>query len=269
MLMKITLGQIHLQAGNIEHNLDRARQGLEEAASQGGELVLLPELWSSGYDLSNARFLSAATPAILSELQAISQTHQLRIGGSLLQQEDELVFNSFFLVQPNLPSVVYRKVHLFQQMDEHQWLSPGNHLVTTNFNGLKAGLGICYDLRFPEFFRSYALHGIELFLLCAEWPVRRINHWNTLLRARAIENQGFLAAVNAVGTSGNVEYGGCSAVISPWGETLLQASADHEDVITCEIDPAQIARVRSHLPVFSDRRPEVYKKPIFDSPETS
>ncbi len=267
--MIITLCQINLQPGNIQHNLDRARQALNEAIAQGSQLALLPELWSSGYDLPNAHLQSQLTPEILAELTEISHQAQLTIGGSLLEHSENQLYNTFSLIQPDSPVVSYRKTHLFRRMAEHRWLSPGQQAVMTRLGDFQTGISICYDLRFPELYRSYALHGVTLFLICAEWPARRIEHWNTLLRARAIENQAFVIAVNTVGVSGSAEYGGCSAVISPWGETLLQSSATEEAILTCEIDPAQLTTVRNHLSVFSDRRPEVYDLPPSSLPETN
>jgi omega-amidase len=266
MLMKISLCQIHLEAGSVQQNLIRARQALAEAIRQGGQLALLPELWASGYDLSQASHLATFTPEILAELVEISHQANLAIGGSLLESATEGIFNTFSLVQPATPTISYRKIHLFRLMDEHLWLSPGHQAVMAPIADYQAGLSICYDLRFPELYRTYALHGANLFLISAEWPLRRIEHWNTLLRARAIENQAFLAAVNTVGKDRGFTYGGSSAVISPWGETLLQAPFDAEAVLTVELDDSQMDAVRNHMPVFSDRRPDVYKKPPVNHP---
>jgi len=257
--MKITLCQINLQAGDVQHNLTKAREALTEAIAQGSQLALLPELWPSGYDLPNAVTQSQYTPEILAELAEISHQNNLTIGGSLLESAESKVFNTFSLIQPAIPAVSYRKIHLFRLVDEHQWLSPGQQVAQTPVEDFQAGISICYDLRFPELYRSYALSGVNLFLISAEWPVRRIDHWNTLLRARAIENQSFMIAVNTVGKSGSATYGGSSAVISPWGETLLQAPFDAEAVLSCEIEFSQLATVRAHMPVFSDRRPDLYK----------
>jgi predicted amidohydrolase len=259
--MKISLCQINIQAGNIQHNHAIARLALIEAVQQGGHLAILPELWSSGYDLSKAILQSRSSPEILADLTDLSNQYKISIGGSLLEQATNQLFNTFTLLRPDTQPVSYQKTHLFRLVDEHRWLSPGHRTVMTDLGDFKVGLSICYDLRFPELYRGYALSGVNLFLICAEWPTRRIEHWNTLLRARAIENQSFVVAVNTVGISGSATYGGSSVVISPWGETILQASATEEEIITCDIDPLQLTNVRTHLPVFSDRRPEVYEFP--------
>jgi predicted amidohydrolase len=120
------------------------------------------------------------------------------------------------------------------------------------------GLGICYDLRFTEMWRKYALGGARLFLLPAEWPARRAAHWQTLLRARAIENQVFVAACNRVGESKGETFAGKSAAIDPWGDAVVEAGAENEVLLTCEIDLAKVDDIRQRIPVFKDRRPELY-----------
>ena len=128
--MKITLCQINLQAGNIQHNLIRAREAIAEAVTHGSQLALLPELWPSGFDLSDAVSQSLDTPKILAELVEISEKNNLIIGGSLLEYSENRLFNTFWLIQPNAPSIAYRKIHLFRLMDEHKWLAPGQQTVT-------------------------------------------------------------------------------------------------------------------------------------------
>jgi len=142
-------------------------------------------------------------------------------------------------------------------MDEEKWLAPGEKLELVESDWGLTGLGVCYDLRFPELFRHYALRGARLVLLPAEWPARRAYHWQTLLRARAIENQMFLAGCNRVGESKGEVFGGGSAVIDPWGEAVVEGGSA-ETLLTAEIDLDQVDTVRSRIPVFKDRRPEIY-----------
>ena len=119
-------------------------------------------------------------------------------------------------------------------------------------------MAICYDLRFPELFRHYALQGARLILLPAEWPNPRREHWRTLLRARAIENQCFVAACNRVGESDGTSFFGASAVIDPWGATLIEGD-DTPAILTTTLDLSLVENVRERIPVFADRRPELYK----------
>ena len=257
--MTLSLGQMTVSAGDPAANLARARTMVIEAARRGSQLVLLPELWSTGYDLEHWRQYAAPLGSgHFADIAALAREHGIAIGGSLLEAQGEHATNCFALFGPDgdLWSS-YRKVHLFKLMDEDQWLAPGQEVVTAESPWGVLGLAICYDLRFPELFRRQAVSGARLILLPAEWPTRRIAHWSTLLRARAIENQCFVAACNCVGGSEKDTFGGRSAVIDAWGETVVEAGPG-ETLLTATIDLDLADRVRAHIPVLSDRRPELY-----------
>lgn len=255
----LSLAQMHIKLGDIDYNFDRAVQMIDQAAENRSQIILLPELWSSGYDLENREKYSKINLEILDNLKQKAKEKRISIGGSLLLQKDSDFVNRFFLINKDgLQIALYDKVHLFRLMNEDKWLQPGNHLEAATLEWGKAGLAICYDLRFPEVFRVYSLCGASLILLVAQWPLKRIFHWKTLLRARAIENQLFFAAVNSAGMIGNSLFGGCSAVISPWGETLIEGKEEEEQLLSAELDFDQVEEVRRTIPVFGDRRPEVY-----------
>ena len=152
----------------------------------------------------------------------------------------------------------YDKTHLFTPMGEHEHYAAGDHLTTFSLDGHKCGLLICYDLRFPELFRTLALQGVELLLLPAQWPAARRYHWETLTAARAIENQFFLAACNSCGTAGETVFGGASRILGPRGELLAAAGAG-EEIVTAALDFSVLAEVRNSINVFHDRRPELYR----------
>jgi omega-amidase len=117
---------------------------------------------------------------------------------------------------------------------------------------------ICYDIRFPELARTLALDGAKILFVPAEWPHPRLHHWRTLLMARAIENQMFVVSCNRVGTSGSTHFFGHSLIIDPWGEIIAEG-AEHEEIITAALDLTEVDKVRGRIPVFEDRRPELYK----------
>ncbi len=258
MQFTISLAQMHIHTGQLERNMARAAEFAQAAADRSSAMLLLPELWPYGYDLPEARVFAQAAPQILAELRRLATLHGLCIGGSLLLMSGEEVYNTLAWVDPQQPlPVYYRKTHLFRLMDEDRWLAPGKSLQQVDTPWGVAGLAICYDLRFPELFRRYALEGASSFILPAEWPARRIEHWQVLLRARAIENQCFMFAANCVGG----EFGGRSAVINPWGEVLVEGSPGSEALLTAQIDTAQLDQARSFMPVFRDRRPDLYERP--------
>ena len=153
---------------------------------------------------------------------------------------------------------VYRKIHLFRLFDEHKWLGEGETPVALELPWGTTGLAICYDLRFPELFRRYAVaDGAKLIILCAEWPAVRVEHWRSLLIARAIENQCFVAATNACGETGGTLFGGHSMIIDPWGAVIAEAG-ENEGLVTAAFDLADVDAARQAIPVFEDRRPDAY-----------
>ncbi len=259
MKFTLSLGQMDIQHGDVEANFERARVWTVEAARRGSGLVVFPELWSTGYDLANwRRHASAPGEGIFARLAALAREQRVAIGGSVLEQRGDRAYNAFALFDAaGQLTATYRKVHLFRLMEEEKWLAPGERLELVEADWGLTGLGICYDLRFPEMFRHYALRGARLALVPAEWPSRRAEHWKALLRARAIENQMFVAGCNRVGEALGESFGGGSAVIDPWGQAVIEGGSG-EALLTAEIDLDEVAAVRQRIPVFEDRRPELY-----------
>lgn len=262
--LTISLVQMDCQAGDPTANFAAAEGLIGEAARRGSQLVLLPELWSTAYALDRSGELasplahSLADGGWFGQFAHLARTHGVWLGGSLLEARDGRNYNCFALYAPDgTLHAVYRKMHLFRLMAEEKYLAPGEAATLADTPWGKIGMAICYDLRFPELFRRYALGGAQLILVPAEWPHPRRAHWQTLLRARAIENQCFVAACNRVGTTGNSTFFGASAVIDPWGETLIEGG-EAEMILTVTIDLALVDSVRRRIPVFEDRRPELY-----------
>lgn len=259
MKTTISLAQINLVLGDVKANFSQAADMLGEAAKQGSQIFLLPELWSSGFDLKNREKYHDDNRRLLPELFHLARRYKIWIGGSWIEKSKDRFYNTFNLISPQgVVTSSYSKVHLFRLMDESQWLNAGNQLTISNMPWGKAGLAICYDLRFPELFRRFGVFGVPITLIVAQWPIRRISHWSTLLRARAIENQMFVAGVNCVGQIGEETYGGKSAIINPWGEALTEGTDADPALLTAEIDFEEIEHIRNWMPVFSDRRPDLY-----------
>ena len=259
MKLTVSLAQMSFQFGEVEANFARASEWIAEAAGRGSDLILLPELWASGYDLENwSKYASPLGEGLFSRLSDLANLHKIAIGSSLLEASGNKAYNTFVLYGTSGETMgVYRKIHRFRLLNEEKWLGAGNELVLAETPWGQVGLAICYDLRFPEMFRPYAAAGSRLVLIVAEWPERRVVHWSKLLQARAIENQMFAAGVNKVGESQGVKLGGCSAVIDPWGVPLAEGD-DAEDLCTTEIDLREADKARRYIPVFQDRRPDVY-----------
>lgn len=259
-MWKIALCQIDIKFGEPEANFKKVRRALAEAAEKGATVAVLPEMWNTGYALTELGSLADShgerTKRFLSEIAA---EHSLNIvGGSVSVKDDGKFANVMYAFDAHgdfLSS--YKKVHLFQLMDEHLFLEAGNDTNLFLLNDAKAAGFICYDLRFPEWFRAHTARGAEVLFIAAEWPSERIHDWEKLAVARAIENQAFVVAVNRVGKDPKNEFGGHSLVVDPSGKILLQADRSEGNFYTT-IDLSEIKKVRARIPVFEDRRPELY-----------
>lgn len=261
--LTISLAQMEFEFGQPDANLERVRAWAAKAAQRGSDLTLFPELWASGYDLEHSQdHAHVLGTGIFAHISALAKEHRMALGGSLLEKKEGNIYNTFYLYGPEGQTLAtYRKIHLFRLLDEEQWLNAGGELVIFNAPWGKTGLAVCYDLRFPEIFRAYALHGAKLILLVAEWPEKRIHHWQKLLQVRAIENQYFVAAVNKVGHSQGAKLGGRSAVLDPMGAPVVEGGGE-EILLTAEIDLRETEQIRRWMPVFDDRSPAAYERLI-------
>jgi predicted amidohydrolase len=261
MTLNLSLAQMDVKFGDPAANFETVVRMTEEAKRRGSDLILFPELWSTGYDLTHAsNYASNLTSGLFADLSALAARVGMRILGSTLSLLGENKFgNTLTVFSPEGTLLAdYSKIHLFRLMDEHIHLTAGDKPVLVDLPFGRAGLAICYDLRFPELFRGYALAGAEMVFLPAEWPKPRLSHWQTLVRARAIENQIFMLAVNRVGHDPANEYFGHSMAVDPWGEVLAEAG-EGEELITVEVDPARVEEARRKIPILQDRHPEVYR----------
>ncbi len=256
----ISLAQIDIALGDIDLNLDRAQSWVSKASARGSDLLVFPELCTTGYELARAGELSEPIPTgpTATVLSSWAQTFGLWITGSFLAQYASGIYNAPPLFGPDGQIFgPYNKIHRFGLMDEDRWLQAGNTPGLYDLPWGTTGLAICYDLRFPELFRSYALAGARLILMPSEWPHPRLAHWQTLVQARAIENQCFFAAVNRVGEDRDNSFCGHTLLVDPFGEIIVEAD-ETEMLVTATLDLAQADKARAQIPVLKDRRPECY-----------
>jgi predicted amidohydrolase len=261
--LNLSLLQMNVVAGDPAQNVRRMETMLNEAvrAAKKPDVLLLPELWNTGYALDRIdRLADAEGKTTRSLLSDFCRVHQVNIvAGSVAVKTASGVTNTVYVFdRSGRVSAEYAKIHLFRLMDEDKYLTAGNRPGETTIDGIPAGLMVCYDIRFPELCRNLALRGAKLLFVPAQWPHPRMHHWRTLLMARAIENQMFVAACNRVGTSGGSRFFGHSMIIDPWGEVVAEGG-EQEQIVAAEIDLAEIGRVRNTIPVFEDRRPDVYE----------
>ena len=245
---------------DYEGNLGVAVDGITAAAAAGADLICLPEMFPSGFDFDYiekcAEPLSGGFMTALRETARDAGVHV--VCGSYPEREGEKIYNTAVLLGPDGRIIgKYRKIHLFPLMEENLHLTPGREIPVFETDLGKLGIMICYDIRFPELARALVLLGAEIILVPAEFPYPRLDHWKCLLQARAVENQCYVMAVNRVGTSGSTRFFGNSSLYDPWGERIAE-SGDTEDVVSGDIDTAVIEEVRRRIPVFSDRRGDLY-----------
>jgi len=262
--MKIAAAQISCSVGDVEANLRKIRDFCARAREGDAKLVVFPEVADTGYSMSI--IAACATPwseGAVPGLQKIAKDLSIAIICGVSEREGDSIYNSQVFVDAN-GNVVgsYRKTHLFTgtPIGEDECFVPGNELKSFPFGGFRLGLSVCYDLRFPEIFRTLAIEQqANVFILSSAWPFPRIEHFRTLVSARAIENQSYMISSNRVGTDEGVTCCGSSAIIDPYGVILASASTDHEEVILAEVSEEVITSVRNKMAVFAQRRPDVYR----------
>lgn len=253
--------QYNISIGYIDANLDKAAAALRRVAAQGAQLAVLPEMWSCGYDYRNFTALAEETPRVLEFTQKLCQELQLVTVGSLPELADGKIYNTAYVIDKGEIIATYRKLHLYSTMYEDRYLGAGDHSLVVDTSVGRLGVAICYDLRFTELFRKMALEGAEIICLPAEWPRPRQEHWKTLIRARAIENQLFMIGANCCGIQGKLDFVGLSQLVSPLGN-ILQVGTESEDAeLVATLDFAEMEKYRSEIKILADRRADIYGTP--------
>ncbi len=264
----IALAQLEIEAGDVDANLDRALAAVSKAAARGADLVALPELFTVGY-FAFEQYGRTAEPFEGESFTSLSEAaadHGIAVlAGSIVEDlgatesvptpAEEGFANTAALFDGHGElQLVYRKHHLFgYDSAEARLLIPGERLETASIGPFTVGVTTCYDLRFPELYRELVEAGVDLVLVPSAWPYPRIEHWETLSRARAIENQSFVATINGSGEFDDATLLGRSTVYDPWGVSIA-SSGDDPALVVADIDPGAVASVREEFPALRDRR---------------
>jgi predicted amidohydrolase len=250
------IASVQLEVPQDEPKGDRVERaaGIVEGLA-GTDLVVLPEAWNVGYFnfdryAEEGEPLDGPTVSRLSE--AARRTRAWVLAGSIVEREGDRLFNtSVLLDREGEVAATYRKIHLFGYGSQEQTLlTPGERPSVVDTELGRVGLATCYDLRFPELFRTLVDDGAELFLVVSAWPYPRTEAWTVLNRSRALENQAWLISANATG--GAPPCCGRSMVVDPWG-TAVAAAGDRPAVVTATIDPGAAAAAREDFPALRDR----------------
>jgi predicted amidohydrolase len=256
--LTITIIQTDLVWQNKQANLDLLEQKINGIKGHK-ELVVLPEMFSTGFSMQPSLFAETMDGETVTWMKRIAAEKKIILTGSIIVQEDNHFYNRLIWMLPTGQYGQYDKRHLFAFAGEDQHYTAGKKRLIASVKGWKINLQICYDLRFPVWGRQSPvaaddnLEGLyDLLLYVANWPQKRRHAWNTLLHARAIENQCFVVGVNRVGTDGNnLLHGGDSLVINPLGETLYH-KAEEEDIHTITLQKSDVLEVRKQFPFWKD-----------------
>lgn len=250
--MKIATVQLNIEDSNPDKNFDNF-QKIADRIPGDTDLILLPELWTTGYQQNDWETLAVRSKFMVEKMKFFSKKRGVYTAFSAIIKERRYLFNRFFLIDKfGETYLTYDKSHLFKPMKEDVFLQRGKNLSFGKLDDFVVAPTICYDLRFPEMYRQLALKGVNLFFVVAEWPKPRCDTLITLAKARAIENQAFLILSNRVGEDLNgVEYCGKSSIIYPDG-TLVQVE-DGEEFIEVDINIHDVERVKKFISPLEER----------------
>jgi predicted amidohydrolase len=252
--MKVALAQLNIAWEDKETNFRRAELLIQTAAREGCDIVVLPEMFSTGCSNDIAKIAEdegGTTDRFLAQRAkefsiAVIAGFPLKAAGTDKAKNAAAVYDAHGSLLAR-----FVKLHPFSLAGEDRFFIPGEAPVTFTVAGVPSSVFICYDLRFPEVFRSVA-QDIQAVFVIANWPASRILHWETLLRARAIENQCFVIGVNRTGSDGKgILYPGASCVFDPFGNELCRGD-DSEECFFTVIDPEEVGRIRNQLPFLKD-----------------
>jgi predicted amidohydrolase len=248
--MKISIIQSSLIWENKPANLSNFEKVIKPLANKS-DLIILPETFNTGFSMNPEKLSEKQNGETLDWMKHIASEGNHGICGSYLVNDNGSYYNRWVFVSPEKEIQLYNKRHLFSMGGEGKLLTRGESRLVFTFRGLRISPYVCYDLRFPVWSRSK--NDCDLMIYAANWPEARREVWNTLLKARAIENQCYVAGANITGTDGEgINYCGDSAIINPRGEVLASASPNTEAVISADLYLPELTDFRNKFPVFND-----------------
>ena len=251
--MKISLIQYSPEWENKTANEKKILYLLKKK-SDLGEILVFPEMTLTGFTMNTSEMAEDLKGETVKFFSRIAKTYHSNVFAGMIEKDGRNYFNTLVHLNPNGKlKTKYRKIHPYSYSSENKYYKGGESPVVTTLSGMKIGLSICYDLRFPELFRLYAKKKVDLIINIANWPDTRIDHWRTLLKARAIENQCYVAGVNRVGNDTKLHYNGFTSLFDPMGKEII-SKKEKEITLTAEIDKNYLKAVRKKLPFLDDMR---------------
>jgi len=264
---KVALAQISCKREDKAENMKKMTEMVQKAKKQAAELIIFPELSLTGYVVRDqvyelAETIPGPSTKTIEDLARRSKTHIVFGMPELSEKAQATIYNAAVLVGPEGLVGKYRKMHLptHSVFEEKRYFRPGYQTAVFDTELGKIGLIICYDIFFPEVSRLTRLKGAQLIVCISASPSVRRAFFETLTAARAIENAAYLAYVNLVGIEDGLQFWGGSRLIGPQGKVLVQAKYDEEDLVSCEVDYADIRPVETFVPTLRDLRPELFEE---------
>ena len=259
--MKVSCIQMNMKLAMPDENFGSARTLIAEAAENGADIIVLPEMWNTGFfPKENLKSLCDNDgERVKRKIGSLAAEFSVNIvAGSVSNIKNGGVYNTSYIFSRSGECVAeYDKTHLFTPMNEDKFFEKGSKLCRFKLDGADCGVIICYDLRFPELTRSLAVKGLDMLFVVSQWPDVRVNHLLALNKARAIENQMFTVCCNSCGTAYDTVFGGNSCMYDPWGE-LLSKAGEEQTIISADCDLTVLENIRETINVFADRRASLY-----------
>lgn len=260
-MINVQLFQFNVALGDFEKNKNKIMQLFSEELLKTTSIVVLPEMWNNGYDLENLNEKADDNLKVtINFISNLAKEYKVSIvTGSVSNKKQDEVYNTLVVFNENGELIYnYDKIHLVPMLDEPKFMV-GGHFLPQPFQLMDTDMGgiICYDLRFPESTRQLAVNGAKVIFVVAEWPDSRLYHWKHLNIARAIENAVYVIACNSSGSDGKTTYAGHSMIVDPRGN-VIQEAGESESTIFTEIDVELVHEIRESIPVFKNRRIDLY-----------
>ncbi|MBI4753467.1 carbon-nitrogen family hydrolase [Candidatus Desantisbacteria bacterium] len=236
--MRIACIQMDIISGAVQSNLNRSMEFMANVMDKKPDIICLPELFTTGYCLTEAKRLAEPIPGHTTHLlsQKSREMGCFLIGGSIMEQGDNGIYNTAVIFdRTGRIRAKYRKMHLFAPFDEPEYLTPGDGTITVETEWGKVSVVICYDLRFPELFTELAATGVRIIFVVAEFPHPRLTDWKTLLMSRAIDNHIYVIGVNRVGKDEKSSFFGHTLIVSPSGE-IMGEMEENEGVLVVDVE---------------------------------
>lgn len=256
--MRVAGLQLDIVWETPSENFRRAENLAAQAADAGARLLVLPEMFATGFSM-RAEVMATFALEIRQFLADLAIRHQLWVVGGFAEPGEERPANACGVFAADGREILhYRKIHSFSLADEQRHYEAGDQIGTVEIEGVRVTPLICYDIRFPELFRVAAT-ATDLFVVIANWPARRAHAWRTLLAARAIEDQAWVLGVNRVGDAEGYPHRGDTTLVDPWGK-IVDTLADEPGVVAGEVNVEVVRQARERFRFLDDRRPDLYHR---------